>query len=131
MNIEIISNTKQHAKYLEEARKLVRKDPSPNSPEGKRLKLLALVIEDYERRTTNFDLPSPVEAIEFYMEQKGLSRKDLIPFIGSRFRVSEILSGKRNLTLPMIRRLHKGLGIPTDLLVGDEDEEPEKVQRRA
>jgi HTH-type transcriptional regulator/antitoxin HigA len=82
------------------------------------LEVLATLVDAYEARRFPMDTPDPVAILKFQMEQQGLARKDLEPMIGSRARVSEVLSGKRTLTLPMIRRLHAGLGIPVDLLVG-------------
>lgn len=70
-----------------------------------------------KRSTTRFDAPDQATAIQFRMEQQGLSRKDLEPFIGSRARVSEVLTGKRPLTLAMVRRVRSGLGISADLLI--------------
>jgi HTH-type transcriptional regulator/antitoxin HigA len=82
------------------------------------LEVLATLVDAYEAKRFPMDTPDPVAIIKFQMEQQGLTRKDLEPLIGSRARVSEVLTGKRTLTLPMIRRLHAGLGIPVDLLVG-------------
>jgi antitoxin component HigA of HigAB toxin-antitoxin module len=72
-----------------------------------------------EEKHWPIDSPDPIEAILFAMEQRGLSRRDLEPFIGSRARVAEVLNHKRSLTLPMIRRLHEGLGIPAEVLIGE------------
>ena len=88
------------------------------SPEGDRLDCLVTLVEAYEARHFPLDLPDPVEAIKFVMEQRSLSIKDLVPFIGQPNRVYEVLNRKRPLTLAMIRRLHQGLGIPADVLVG-------------
>jgi HTH-type transcriptional regulator/antitoxin HigA len=82
------------------------------------LEVLVTLVDAYEAKHFPIAAPGPVAVINFQMEQRGLSRKDLEPMIGSRARVSEILTGKRALTLPMIRRLHHGLSIPVDLLVG-------------
>lgn len=82
------------------------------------LEILITLVDAYEARRFPMDTPDPATIIRFQMEQQGLTRKDLQPMIGSRARVSEVLTGKRSLTLPMIRRLHHGLGIPVDLLVG-------------
>lgn len=90
---------------------------SPNSPEGDELDVLATLVDAYEAKHHVIDAPSPVAAIRFRMEQRQLSRKDLEPMIGSRARVSEILTGKRALTLDMVRRVRKGLGISADLLI--------------
>ena len=85
--------------------------------QGDRLDVLATLINAYESEHFPMDPPDPVEAIKFRMEQQGLSRKDLEPFIGTRTRVAEVLNRKRNLSVAMIRRLHEGLGIPADILI--------------
>lgn len=87
------------------------------SPEGDRLDVLATLVEAYEAHAIPVDLPDPVDAILFRMEQQGLSRKDLEPYIGSRARVTEILNRRRGLSIEMIRRLHEGLGIPAEVLI--------------
>ncbi|MGO9337420.1 MAG: helix-turn-helix domain-containing protein [Terracidiphilus sp.] len=90
----------------------------PGSEASDELEILVTLVDAYEAKHFPTAAPDPVAVIKFQMEQQGLSRKDLEPMIGSRARVSEILTGKRALTLPMIRRLHHGLCIPVDLLVG-------------
>jgi HTH-type transcriptional regulator / antitoxin HigA len=87
------------------------------SPEGDRLDVLATLIDAYESEHYPIDPPDPVEAIKFRMEQQGLSRRDLEPLIGTRTRVAEVLNRKRNLSISMIRRLHKRLGISADVLI--------------
>jgi HTH-type transcriptional regulator/antitoxin HigA len=82
------------------------------------LDVLVTLVDAYEAEHFPMDTPDPVSMIKFQMEQQGLTRKDLERMIGSRARVSEVLNGKRALTLPMIRRLHTGLNIPVDLLIG-------------
>jgi HTH-type transcriptional regulator/antitoxin HigA len=88
-----------------------------NTPEGDRLDVLVTLIEAWEAKHYPVDLPDPIEAIKYHLEQKGLEPRDLIPFIGSRNRVSEVLNHKRPLTLGMIWRLHHGLGIPAESLI--------------
>jgi HTH-type transcriptional regulator / antitoxin HigA len=88
------------------------------TPEGDELDILATLVDAYETKHFPMDAPDPVVAIEYMMEQQGLTRKDLEPMIGSRARVSEVMNRKRGLTLPMIRRVRAGLGISADLLVG-------------
>lgn len=83
---------------------------------GDRLDVLATLVADYEDKHFPMDPPDPIDAIKFRMEQQGLTRKDLEPAIGSRARVAEVLSRKRNLTISMIRRLHATLGISADIL---------------
>ena len=88
-----------------------------DSPEGERLDVLVTLVEAYEKKHYRFDLPDPVEAIKFRMEQSGLGPKDLVPIIGQINRVYEVLNRKRPLTLQMIRRLHRDLGIPAESLI--------------
>jgi HTH-type transcriptional regulator/antitoxin HigA len=87
------------------------------TPEGDRLDVLVTLIEAYEKKAYPFDPPDPIEAIQFRMEQLGLTRKDLEPFIGSRARVAEVMNRKRGLSIDMIRRLNEGLGISGDILI--------------
>ena len=86
--------------------------------EGDELDVLATLVHVYEARHFRIDFPDPIEAIVFRMEQMGLERKDLEPFIGSRARVSEVLNGRRGLSLKMIRSLHQELNIPLEVLIG-------------
>ena len=92
-------------------------DAAANSPDGKRLDVLTLLIADYEAHHFPMEPPDPVEFLLFIMEQRGMSRKDLEPFIGSRARVAEVLNRVRPLSLEMIRNLNEGLGLPADVLV--------------
>jgi HTH-type transcriptional regulator/antitoxin HigA len=96
-------------------------DAEPNTPEGDELELLAMLVEHYEREVYPMELPDAVSAITFRMEQEGLKQKDLIEYIGSKSKVSEVLSGKRPLSLAMIRNLNAGLGIPADVLLQEPD----------
>jgi HTH-type transcriptional regulator/antitoxin HigA len=92
-------------------------DSAPGSAGGDYVEVLATLIEAYEAKHHPIPAPDPIGAIEFMMEQKGLTRRDLEPAIGSRGRVSEVLNRKRPLTLPMVRNLSGLLDIPTDVLV--------------
>jgi HTH-type transcriptional regulator/antitoxin HigA len=92
---------------------------TPGTPESDELDVLADLVELYESKNEPTGYPTAIAAIEFRMEQAGLSPRDLIPFIGSRAKVSEVLSGKRKLTMPMARALHEHLGIPADVLLQD------------
>jgi len=92
-------------------------DAVPGTPEGERLDVLVILVEAYEARHWAIDPPDPIEAIRARMEQKNLRRRDLEGMIGSRARVSEVLSRKRALTLPMIRRLSEGLDLRADVLI--------------
>ena len=91
----------------------------PTSPDGERLDVLITLVDAYENQRYPIEAPDPIAAIEFRMEQQGLTREDLVPLIGSRERVADVLARKRSLTLAMIRRLHTGLGIPADVLKSD------------
>ena len=92
-------------------------DALPNTPEGDQLDILTTLVEVYESRTFPIPSPDPIEAIFYTLESRGLTRRDLEPYIGTRARVSEILNRTRPLSLVMIRRLHIGLGIPADILI--------------
>ena len=96
-------------------------DAVPDSPEFEELDVVVDLVELYESRHEPMGYPSPLAAIEFRMEQADLRPRDLIPFIGSRAKVSEVLSGKRAITMPMARALHKHLGIPADVLLQEPD----------
>lgn len=87
------------------------------TPDGDRLDVLATLIDAWETLTYPMDPPDPIEAIEFRMEQMGLTRKDLEPLIGTRARVAEVMNRKRNLSIEMIRRLHERLGISAEVLI--------------
>ena len=117
MTIRPIKNNRDYREALKEIDRLM--DARSNTPEGDRLDVLVTLVEAYEEKHWPIDSPDPVEAILFAMEQRGLSRRDLEPFIGSRARVAEVLNHKRPLTLQMIRRLHQGLGIPAEVLISD------------
>lgn len=92
-------------------------DAEPGTPESDELDVLSVLVEAYEDEHYPMDPPDPIEAIKFRMEQMGLSRKDLEPYIGSRSRVSEVLTRKRRLSLDMIRNLNEKLGIPAEVLI--------------
>jgi HTH-type transcriptional regulator/antitoxin HigA len=92
-------------------------DAAPGTAESDRLEVLVMLIEAYEARHWAVGSPDPIDAIRIRMEEKGLKARDLEPMIGSRGRVSEVLSRKRALTLPMIRRLSRGLDLPADVLI--------------
>jgi HTH-type transcriptional regulator/antitoxin HigA len=94
-------------------------DAEINTPEGDELDVLVTLIEAYESKHYAINAPNPIEAILFRMDQYGLKDKDLVPYIGQSGRVSEVLNYKRKLTLPMIRKLHAALKIPTESLVQD------------
>lgn len=119
MNVKIIKSKEGYAEAMARLSALMSLDPEAGSEDENELGLLALVIGDFERQTVPPVQVDPIESILFRMDQMDLSRKDLIPYIGSISKVSEVLSRKRPLSLPMIRRLNKGLGIPADILIED------------
>jgi HTH-type transcriptional regulator / antitoxin HigA len=92
-------------------------DAEPGTPEGEELDILADLVEHYEAKHVSMGYPSAVVAIEFRLEQAGLTQRDLVPFIGSRAKVSEVLSGKRRITMPIARALHEHFGIPAEVLL--------------
>ena len=119
MDIHPIRNDADHRAALQQVARYFENEPPPGSEDGDRFEILLTLIEAYESRHFPIDLPDPVEAIKFRMEQSGLGVKDLEPMIGRPNRVYEILNRKRPLTLAMIRRLHRGLGIPAEVLVAE------------
>jgi HTH-type transcriptional regulator / antitoxin HigA len=121
MDIKLIKTDADYRAALAEIETLMA--ATLDSPEGERLELLVTLVEAYERDHYPMDLPDPVEAIRFEMEQNGLTPKDLEPMIGRSNRVYEILSRKRPLTLKMIWRLHRDLGIPAESLIKPSVEE--------
>jgi len=115
MNIHPIKTEQDYKNTLLEIETLMMS--KANTPEGDRLDILVTLVESYEQKHYPIDFPDPIEAIKFVMEQKSLTAKDLAPMIGRTNRVYEILNRKRQLTLPMIRRLNKDLGIPAESLI--------------
>ncbi len=118
MEIRPIHNERDYKEALQIVSGLVDADPAPGSPDGDRLEILATLVERYEGEHFPLDLPDPVEAIKFRMEQAGLSASDMQPYIGNLNRVYEVLSRKRGLSLSMIRRLNRELNIPAEVLIG-------------
>jgi HTH-type transcriptional regulator/antitoxin HigA len=117
MEIKPIKNERDYRRVLKEIDILM--DAKANTAAGDRLDVLATLAEAWEEKHHSIEAPDPIEAIRFAMDQRGLTRRDLEPYIGSRARVAEILNHKRSLTLPMIRKLHSGLGIPAEVLIRD------------
>ena len=115
MNIRPIKTEADYQAALKEIERLF--GAKRNTPEGDCLEVLTTLVEAYEDRHYSIPLPDPVEAIRYYMETRGLTRRDLEPYIGTRARVSEVLNRKRPLTLSMIRRLSTGLRIPAEVLI--------------
>lgn len=119
MEIRPIHTDADYKAALKEISFLMDSDPDLGTPEGDRLDILVTLVQAYEARHVPITAPDPVEAIKFRMDQSGLSVKDLEPLIGRSNRVYEVLNRKRPLTLAMIRKLHKGLGIPADVLIAE------------
>jgi HTH-type transcriptional regulator/antitoxin HigA len=115
MYIAPIKTHRDYRRTLKEIEGLMR--AKRNTPEGDRLDVLVTLVEAWEAKRYPLELPDAVEAIKYHMDQKGLAPRDLVPYIGGRNRVYEVLSRKRPLTLTMVRRLHEGLGIPAESLI--------------
>ncbi len=118
-NIKAIRSERDYEAALDRISELM--DTEVDSPEGDELDVLVDLVELYESKQVPMGYPSPIAAIEFRMEQAGLRPVDLASFIGSRAKVSEVLSGKRTITMPMARALHEHLGIPADVLLQEPD----------
>ncbi len=114
-----IKNKSQHEEYLARAYELMQLDLEPNSEESDELELLSILIEAYEKENYPIEPPNPIEAILFRIDQMGMKKSELKKVLGSRSRVSEILSGKRKLSLSMIRKLNEELGISAQTLIRD------------
>ncbi len=117
MEIRPIHTAEDYKAVMREVSAFFDNEPEPESPEGDRFEVLLTLVEAYEAKHFPIDLPDPVEAIKFRMEQSGLTPKDLVPMIGRLNRVYEVLNRKRSLTLAMIWKLHNGLGIPAESLI--------------
>ena len=117
MNIAPIKNKVDYQKALDRLEIIF--DAKKGSKLGDELEILSILIDQYENENFPIDLPDPIEAIKFRMEQMGLKQKDLAEIIGFKSRVSEIMNKKRKLTLEMIRKLNTQLHIPTEVLVQD------------
>lgn len=115
MQIRPIKTRADHRAALKDIERLM--DAKTGTPAGDRLEVLTTLVEHYESRHEPIDLPDPIDALLYHMESRGLTRRDLEPFLGSRARVAEILNRRRALTIEMIRKLHEGLGISGDVLI--------------
>lgn len=116
IKVRPVRNEEDHEAAIERIAELM--GSAPGTREGDELEILATLVDAWEEKNEVIDAPDPVAAIQFRMDQEGLTRKDLEPMIGSRARVSEVLSGKRKLTIGMIQRIRERLGISADLLIG-------------
>jgi HTH-type transcriptional regulator/antitoxin HigA len=112
---KVIKTTEEHDQALARIEEFF--SAKPGTPEGDELELLVLLVETYEAEKFPIELPDPIEAIRFRMEQMNLKQKDLIPIIGSKSKVSEVLSGKRELSITMIRKIVSNLNIPAAVLL--------------
>ncbi len=124
ISVRAIVDEEDHDWALHRIAKLMEPSPAVGSAEDYELDALMTLVDAYEHKQFPMGTPTAIAFITFMLEQKGLTRKDLEPMIGSRARVSEVLSGKRSLTLNMIRKLHKGLDIAPEYLIGPMEEAP-------
>lgn len=123
MNTKVIRTEADYEAALARIEELM--DAAAGTPEGEELDLISLLVEHYEKEHYPIDPPTPLAMIEFIMDQRGLTNADMVQYLGSPSRVSEVLSGKRALSKTMIRKLVEGLGIPAEILL--EVEKPSKV----
>lgn len=117
MDIRPIHTKADYKAALKQLSALVDADPARGTPEGNQLEVLGTLVQAYEAQHYGIDLPDPIEAIRFRMEQQGLSAKDLQPMIGGLNRVYEVLNRKRPLSIAMVRRLNSSLGISAECLI--------------
>jgi HTH-type transcriptional regulator / antitoxin HigA len=115
MRIRPIKTDADYRVALTEIERLM--DAVPGTSAGDRLEVLTTLVEHYESLHEPIDPPDPIEALVYYMETRGLKRRHLEPYLGSRARVAEVLNRKRALSIDMIRRLHSGLGISAEVLI--------------
>lgn len=118
MEPKVIRTEDQYREYLEEVQVLIASTPAPRSKQSDRLEILTVLIEAYENNKYPIESPDPIDAILFRMQERGLKQADLVPYFGTRSRVSEVLGRKRPLTVQMIRALSLGLGLSAETLVG-------------
>ena len=117
MNLKPIRNELEYDKALDRVDELMQLDPALETKESDELEVLVLLIEKYEENNWNIAVPEPVEAIKYRMEEMHLKQKDLIPFMGNKSKVSEVLNKKVELSLSMIRKLSNALHIPLEVLI--------------
>ena len=115
MQIRPIKTKADHRAVLKEIERLI--DARPGTPAGDRLEVLTTLVERYETLHEPIAPPNPVDALLYHMESRGLSRRDMEPYLGSRARVAEVLNRRRTLTIEMIRKLNAGLGISAEVLI--------------
>jgi len=117
--IKPIKNKKQYKEYLKQAYNLMQIDLKKNSIESDKLELLSILIQQYEKENYAIEPPHPIEAILFRLDQLNMKKSELSKILGTRSRTSEILNGKRKLSLSMIRKLNSELNIPAAVLIRD------------
>ncbi len=115
MEIRPIKTRADHRAALKAIERLL--EARPGTPAGDRLEVLTTLVERYESQHVPIEPPDPIDALLYHMESRGLTRRDLEPYLGSRARVAEVLNRRRPLTIEMIRKLHAGLGIAADVLI--------------
>ena len=115
MQIRPIRTKADHRAALKEIERLM--DAKPGTSAGDRLEILTTLVERYESEHEPIEPPDPIEALLYHMESRGLTRRDLEPYLGSRARIAEVLNRRRPLTIDMIRKLHEGLGISAEVLI--------------
>ena len=115
MQIRPIKSKADHRAALKQIERLM--DAKPGTPAGDRLEILIALVDHYESQHEPIEPPDPIDALLYHMESRGLTRRDLEPFLGSRARVAEVLNRRRPLTIEMIRKLHEGLGISAEILI--------------
>ncbi len=115
MEIKPIKTKRDYVATLKEIERLF--DARQGTADGDRLEVLTALINAYEEKHHAVPFPNPIDAIQYYMESRGLTRRDLGKYLGSRARVSEVLNRKRAITMEMVRNLHRGLGIPAEVLI--------------
>jgi len=133
MKTKILKTEREYNRTCERIYILIHSSENPiepNSPEGEEMELLSLLVEKYEQEHYQFGTPNPIEAIKFRMEQMNLKQADIAPLFGGKTRVSEVLNGKRPLTLKMITLLNRYLGIPLEsMIIGNKDIKLEPAKR--
>ena len=125
MKTKILKTEQEYNEACERIYELIHSSENsvePDSPEGEEMELLSLLVEKYEQENYRLEAPSPIESIKFRMEQMNLNQNDIAPLFGGKTRVSEVLNGKRALTLKMITLLNRYLGIPLESLIGGNKE---------
>ena len=121
MEVKAIRTDTNYRDALRKVSALIDLDPDRESPEGERLEVIGTLVQAYEAEHYPIGPSDPIEAIRFRMDQSGMGVKELVPFIGPLNRAYEVLARKRPLTLHMIRRIHKGMGIPAEVLISQAD----------